>query len=195
MKDVDFARPRPRARWRRARPALLALALAACGGNGSKIPATSETPDAGPTSIDVPTDSSADGLVAFFDALEYHGTSWATGKDAPSEPESGSLSPHGRDLIFYNQLLRQSIADGHGSLADPHTAGSMAVKEIYTGDQVVGHAAMLRTDRWIYFCTASEDNRCYSGAPSNEVHYQTSVSSCSCHGGGTIITATMAPPP
>ncbi len=129
----------------------------ACGGGPTH---TTEPLDAGPTSFDFPTDDSADGLIAFFDALEYRGATWAAGKAAPSEPEASSLSPHGRDLIFYNHALRQSLVDGHGSTSDPHSAGSMVVKEIYTGDEVVGHAAMLRSnDLWIYFCTASENGR------------------------------------
>ena len=174
--------------------ALLGLSLAACG-NGADAPKQA-TPDAGLQSIDVPPDSSVDGLTGFFDALEYRGSSWASGKDAPSEADAGSLSPHGLVRIFYNHVLRASVADGHGSSADPHADGSMVVKELYTGEVVVGHAAMLRTDgKWLYFCTASEGSRCYGGSPANEVRYQTSIENCACHGSGTIVTTASVPPP
>jgi len=193
MMNLERARPQAPSLRALARLALLGLSLAACSGADAPKQAPA---DAGTPSIDVPSDSSVEGLTAFFDALEYQGSSWAAGKDAPGEPEPGSLSPHGRDLIFYNQVLRQSVADLHGSPSDPHTNGSMVVKEIYTGDEVIGHAAMLRTaGSWLYFCAASEGNRCYGGAPANEVRYQTSVENCACHGAGTIITAAMVPPP
>ena len=112
-------------------------------------------------------------------------------------PPPDSLSPHGIDYIWYNLTLRQSKADGHsGTVSDPYGANSMAVKEIYDGSTVIGHAAMLHTDKtWTLFCTASESDRCYIGYVANSVAFSTGIGNCGCHGGGTIVTADEVPPP
>lgn len=143
---------------------------------------------------DFPTDTSAEGIAAFLDALDYRSATWASAMTAPELPDPSVSSPHGLVQIWYNKALRQSHAAGHDSAAD---ATSMTVKELYTGSTVVGHAAMLRLadPKWLYYCTSTEASRCYTGAPENTAVYQTSISNCGCHGGGTIITGDSIPPP
>jgi len=144
---------------------------------------------------DFPADTSAEGIQAFLDALDYNSATWASSMTAPETPPPEMISPHGLVQIWYNHALRVSNAAGHtGSMTDPT---SMVVKELYTGSTVVGHLAMVRTTdpKWIYYCTSTEENRCYSGAPANTPVYQTSVTNCACHSSGTIITASKMPPP
>jgi hypothetical protein len=147
--------------------------------------------------LDYPTDTSQDGMKAFIDAMNYRSATWASGMSAPTDPPMGTLSPHGHEYIWYNHALRQSKADGHaGTVNDPFGVNSMAVKEIYTGSTVVGHAAMLRSEKgWIMFCTASESDRCYAGYMAGNIAYSMSITNCGCHGGGTIVTAPMVPAP
>lgn len=144
--------------------------------------------------LDYPTDTTAEGIQAFIDAASYRTATWASGMKAPEDPPMDTLSPHGHEYIWYNHALRQSNSEGHTGTSS--ATGSMAVKEIYTGESVVGHAAMLRTDtKWIMFCLSSESDRCFAGAPANTVTYTSSITNCGCHGGGTIITAPQMPPP
>jgi len=152
---------------------------------------------AGMTSMpvtDFPTDTSAEGIAAFLAALDYRSATWASSMTTPVTPDPSALSPHGLVQIWYNKALRQSHAAGHDGAAD---ATSMVVKELYTGSAVVGHAAMLRTadPKWIYYCTSTEANRCYGSAPENTAVYQTGISNCGCHGGGTIASSESIPPP
>ncbi|HWP07825.1 MAG TPA: hypothetical protein VNN72_18900 [Polyangiaceae bacterium] len=144
---------------------------------------------------DFPADTTAEGIKAFLDAGDYKSATWASSMTAPTEPPPEEISPHGLVQIWYNKALRTSQAAGHsGSMTDPT---SMVVKELYSGTSVVGHLAMVRTTdpKWIYYCTSTEMNRCYSGAPANTPVYQTSVTNCACHSSGTIITASKIPPP
>jgi hypothetical protein len=140
---------------------------------------------------DYPTDITADGIKAFIDAGSYRDSAWASSMTGATEPPMGTLSPHGLEYIWYNHTLRQAHADGQTSVM-----GSMAVKEIYTGSNVIGHAAMLRSNNaWVMFCTASESDRCYAGYAAGTVAYSTAIANCGCHGGGTIVTASEMPPP
>ena len=173
----------------------------ATGGGAGQ--ATGGTSNAGTTgggaagmaaSKDAPTDTSAEGIKAFLDALDYRSATWASGTTAPAEPDASSFSPHGLVQIWYNKALRQTHADGKEGSASP--TGTMAVKELYTGATVVGHAAMLKTDTsWIYYCTASEAGRCYPAQMPGQIIYQTTITNCACHGAGTIASSTMIPPP
>ncbi len=145
---------------------------------------------AGSGATESPSDTSQAGLEAFLDAMMYTGADWVSGTDAIN-PDSGSL--HGADRIYYNKTMRQD----HAASTTPATAGSMAVKEIYTGTTMIGRAAMLRTsaNQWIYYCKAGEAGRCASTSMPDMAIYGTSASSCACHGSGTINSAAMIPPP
>lgn len=161
-------------------------------GNGGAAAGNSGTS----SSLDVPTDTSADGIAAFLDAESYLSATWASNETAPVPPRDSS-SPHGDEVIWYNRVLRQSKADGHaGYVGDTFGSGSMAVKELYTGTTRVGRAAILHADtKWILFCTATEPGRCFAGSSAGAVNYATGIGSCSCHGGGTVVTAERVPPP
>ena len=166
----------------------------AAGGSAGQATGGMPSSAGQPPTLDYPTDTTAEGIQAFIDAANYRSATWASGMTAPEDPPMGTLSPHGHEYIWYNHTLRQSNSEGHTGTSS--TTGSMVVKEIYTGGSVVGHAAMLRTDRsWILFCISSESDRCYSGAPANMVTYTTSITNCGCHGGGSIVTAAEMPPP
>jgi hypothetical protein len=138
---------------------------------------------------DAPTDTTQAGIEAFLDALAYKGSTWAPDQ---AMPHDSGADYHGMVQSWFNTTLRQSNADGDTRF----DAGSMVVKEIYSGASVIGHAVMLRNGetQTIYYCTATEAGRCYSDQPANEASYSTSAAeNCGCHGGGTIITT--VPPP
>jgi hypothetical protein len=166
---------------------------AAGGGAGLATGGMPGTAGQAPT-LDYPTDTTAEGIQAFIDAASYRSATWASGMTAPEDPPAGTLSPHGHEYIWYNHALRLSNSEGRtGSSSEP---GSMAVKEIYTGQTVVGHAAMLRADNhWIMFCVSSESDRCFAGSTANTVTDTTAITNCGCHGAGTIVTAAEMPPP
>jgi hypothetical protein len=178
---------------------------AGSGGGGAGSGGVSGNPAAGSgasgapaLTFDIPTDTSADGFAAFLTAESYRTATWASDETGPTPPPSNSTSPHGLEFIWYNHALRQSKADGHtGIVGDPFAMGSMAVKEIYTDTTVVGRAAMLATATgWLYFCTSSESDRCFIGSMPNVVTYTTApLGSCTCHSGGTIVTAERVPLP
>ena len=159
--------------------------MATGGASGSGTAGMAATKDA-------PTDTSSDGIAAFLAALDYRSATWAPNAAMPAD--SSDLSPHGLVQIWYNQALRQTHAAGKEGSQSP--AGTMAVKELYTGSSVVGHAVMLKTDTsWIYYCTASEESRCYPGQMPGQVIYQTTISNCGCHGAGTIASSDQIPAP
>jgi hypothetical protein len=163
------------------------------GSAGLGAGGTPSTAGQAPT-LDYPTDTTAAGIQAFIDAANYRSATWASGMTGPEDPPMGTLSPHGHEYIWYNHTLRQSNSEGHTGTSS--ATGSMVVKEIYTGESVVGHAAMLRTDKsWIMFCISSESDRCFAGAPADMVTYTTFITNCGCHGGGSIVTAAEMPPP
>jgi hypothetical protein len=156
------------------------------GGSGGTTP-----------SKDVPADTTQAGIEAFLAALDYRTATWASVMSGPTEPAPSIGSPHGLVQIWYNKALRQSKADGHtGMQGDAHATGSMVVKELYTGSDVIGHALLLRQDSgWLYYCAANEPNRCSVSIAADKVTYTTSALSCACHSSGTIISTADIPPP
>ena len=142
--------------------------------------------------MDWPADTSQAGLEAFFDALSYKGADWLP--DAAAPADGGSL--HATTQIWYNKTLRTSYAAGNGAATMPHQTGSMTVKEIYTGTEVTGYAAMLRMETsWIYYCKASTAGACSSSSMPDVASYSMTVGSCNCHGAGTIVSQMRIPPP
>jgi hypothetical protein len=146
---------------------------------------------------DYPPDLTMDGLIAMIEAEGYKGATWKSDRtDINTMPDE--FSPHGHMRIWYNQTVRQSNAQGEGTTTAPFDSGSMVVKEMYTGTGIVGHAVMLRAGTtWFYYCLASEDGRCSSSSVAGMAQAVSSggVGSCSCHGGGTVITQTNIPAP
>jgi hypothetical protein len=144
---------------------------------------------AGGGASDSPSDTTQAGIEAFIAAASFKSAPWLSGTAGPVD----STSVHSRNQIWYNQTMRQSFADGNTTM---HTAGSMAIKEILMDSTPVGHAAMLRTATgWIYYCVSSEAGRCTSSSMPNTASYGTTAGSCNCHGGGTIVSQEMIPPP
>ena len=141
---------------------------------------------------DHPTDSSQAGLEAWLAMNTYKTT--GMGFRPESTPSAGT-SVHGAVLRYFNETLINSKAAGMSG--NMHAAGSMAVKDIVTGTNVVGKAVMLKTaTNWIYYCTASEDGRCFTGSVANAVTYATTGGgSCACHGSGTINSSSAIPAP
>jgi hypothetical protein len=164
----------------------------AAGSAAGSAGAAGSSAGSGGGASDSPSDTSQAGLEAFFTAMSHRGTDWRANGAMAVE---GAM-PHVLNQIWYNKTLRQSAADGKGSTAMPHTTGAMVVKELYTGANVVGYGAMLRTaTAWIYYCKASEPGRCSSASMPNQATYATSAGSCACHGAGTIVTGDMIPAP
>jgi hypothetical protein len=146
---------------------------------------------------DYPPDLTIEGIVAMIDAEAYKGATWKSDRtDINTMPDASS--PHGNMRVWYNQMMRQGNAAGKGTTSMPFDSGSMVVKEIYTGTDVIGHAVMLRAGtKWFYYCLASESGRCSSSSMAGVADSVTSggVGSCSCHGGGTVITQANIPAP
>jgi hypothetical protein len=168
------------------------MAGSGTAGSGMAGSGTAGSGTGGGGATDSPTDTSQTGLEAFLTAMSHRGADWR----ANSETPIGEALPHMNNRIFYNRTLRQSAADGKGGTGMPHTTGSMVVKEIYTGTNVIGHAVMLRTaTAWIYYCEADEAGRCSSTSMPNQASYAMTATACSCHGAGTIITGETIPAP
>lgn len=142
----------------------LGLLLPACGDDKNSEEG-SETADTGaatdptgdtPTTGDDPTAGGGDaqtppqGATAVEAWLaEGHYTKW---KAQPGVVDPISISPHGKQRIFINDLLA-----GHG--AGEYPVGTAAVKELYdeAGANIIGHAVYLHTkagttgDTWYWF--------------------------------------------
>jgi hypothetical protein len=105
--------------------------------------------------------------------------------------------------VYVNDILLASQAAGNGGIAtesgEPHTTGSMAVKEMYDEtDTRVGVAALFKgadggTETWSYYCYAPEE-RCAPavGSPTaDDPIFETNYIECgACHG-GNIFTEYM----
>jgi hypothetical protein len=164
----------------------------AAGSSGAAGSSAGSSGAAGGGATDSPSDTSQAGLEAFFTAMSHRGADWRVNSETPV----GAAAPHRLNQIWYNKTLRQSVADGKGGTGMPHTSGAMVVKELYTGADMVGYGAMLRTaTAWIYYCKSSEAGRCNTTSMPNQASYAMAPTSCSCHGAGTIITEETIPAP
>lgn len=129
-----------------------------------------------------PSDMTTAGIEAFLATQNYRGEGWQAETEAPRD----GTSLHTRVRVFFNDTLTASLEADNGPLGNgmPHTQGSMVVKELYTGDTMIGQAAMLRGSNYVFYCKASEAGRCSSGSAADTV-----VTNCACHTGGIVITA------
>ena len=127
--------------------------LAACGSDD----ATSDPPI-------VPTDLSVQGLAAFLEQERYQQTGWTPESAAPRPQENGS--PHSTVRVWLNDV---AVA---GQAKDPENlpVDSMAVKELFEGDTLVGVASVLKTtegeapNTWLYYCYGPA-GRCSTNDP------------------------------
>ena len=169
--------------------ATCAVHLLACGSDDG-------SPDgsAGPERT-VPTDTSASGLATFLDGGRYQESGWTPETDAPRPQESGS--PHSTVRVWLNDV---GIA---GQAEDPENlpVDSMAVKELFEGDTLVGIAALLKTEEgsnpnaWVYYCYGPV-GRCSTSDPEaskdDPIYGRGLNVSCGyCHSG--IITSGVTP--
>jgi len=129
-----------------------------------------------------PSDMTTAGIEAFLAAQTYRGAGWQAETEAPRD----GTSLHARVRVFFNDTLTASLEADNGPLGNgmPHTTGSMVVKELYTGDTMIGQAAMLRGSNYVFYCKASEAGRCSTGSAADTV-----VTNCACHTNGVVITA------
>ncbi len=72
-------------------------------------------------------------ILEFIDSRAYAGPGWRA-ETAEPRPETTAVSPHDRVQVFQNEAL---ITGRQGDWIPPD---SMAVKVMYDGDQIVGHA-------------------------------------------------------
>jgi hypothetical protein len=150
---------------------------------------------AGTGVMDYPADSSQAGIEAFLAAASYltPGMGWRP----ELTPSNGTSMPHLGVKRYFNETLIASKAAGNAPPSmGQHTTGSMAIKEIVNGTTVIGKAAMLRTmTNWVFYCTSTEEGRCFAASPANTPYYAPMTGSCGCHGSGNIVSAAEIPAP
>lgn len=128
--------------------------LVACGSDDSSSTDTSL----------VPTDLSAEGLTAFLEEERYRQTGWTPESEAPRPQESGS--PHSTVRVWLNDVTVAAQAEDPENLP----VDSMAVKELFEGDTLVGIATVLKTtegespNTWLYYCYGPA-GRCSNNDP------------------------------
>jgi hypothetical protein len=186
-------------------------ALSACGGDDPEDPpATAGTGGTGATGgggtgggssgsgggasdPTVPGMLTQAGWEAWLTAMSYTQNGWVSDVAAPRDASS-TVSPHGRVRVWFNPTLVASFAAGNGMIgATPHPANSMAVKELYDGETLVGHAVSLKLDAtaggsgWQYYCKGPAE-RCYSGSDATALFAKGDLNCGSCHGGLVFTT-------
>lgn len=130
--------------------------LTACSATGSLPPSVGTGDAAAPVSDGqqpqstpgLPEAPTAAALDRFLADRAFENSGWFAETETPREEES-AVSPHDRVRVFQNAALR----DGRDQPELP--ADSMAVKEIFDGDDSVGFAAMWRVvddEPFTYFC-------------------------------------------
>lgn len=168
------------------------LVAASCATHLLACSSSDEDPNTEPT---VPTDVSAEGIAAFLDEGRHRGSGWTPESEAPRAQEEGS--PHSTVQVWLNDV---ALA---GEVEDPDNlpADSMAVKELYEADTLVGIAAIIKTaedggpNDWLYYCYGPA-GRCSNSdpeAPKEAPIYGTGLDvSCGfCH--SDIITSGVTP--
>lgn len=160
---------------------LLILISTACGADSSSDSNADET-------LTTP-----DGIKTFLANEIYRGTGWQSETDGPRE-ESSVVSPHDRVRVFLNDTLINSQRAGNGKFqGTPHATGSMAVKELYEEDTVVGHAVIYQAanntlpESTVYYCVGPL-GRCLTESTAYSVEEPaygrgTDINCGGCHGG------------
>lgn len=137
------------------------LALTACG--GSEEPESGGTGGTNTTSGALtPSDDSAATIAAYLADGSYKTGGWVS-ETAAAREASSPVSPHGNVRVWLNDAAVASQD------ADVYAQDSIAVKEMYEGDSVVGHAMMWKTgtddstSSWLFYC-AGPSGRCATGS-------------------------------
>lgn len=109
-----------------------------------------------------PSDTSAAGITAFLDAETYKGEGWTSETAAP---RASDASHSGEVRVWYNEL-----AAGVPLESDEYPVNSMAVKELYEENELVGIAVILKNgegtnaNSWLYYCYGPS-GRCSNSEP------------------------------
>ncbi len=129
---------------------------------------------------------------------------WVAESEKP-RPKASDVSPHGDVRVFANDVLQRSIAAGNsvkfkpdGTLeadfeAAPHFPGSIAVKELWQGQRLVGRAALLvldgsRRNNTAYYCDGPPE-RCGTPSITAPVYGEGALVPCgACHAGMVFTT-------
>lgn len=152
--------------------ALTALACGYGGGGG----------DGGTGPVVDGIDTSVGGLTAFVKAGTYK-TTWTA--EAAVHTSAG---PHGSVRAYFSDKLVTSLRAANAV----HPAGSAAVKELYTGTNVVGHAMSIKVaegpqrDNWTWFEGNAPDY-------TNPIYGRASPSCANCHVGGRDFVMSATP--
>ena len=114
--------------------------------------------------------TTAEGIAAFLANENHRGEGWQSETAEPRE-SSTVVSPHDQVRVFFNDALVNSQRAGNGEFqGTAHDAGSMAVKEFYDGDNVVGHAVIYQAENntmpesTVYYCVGPQ-RRCLTEGP------------------------------
>jgi hypothetical protein len=145
----------------------------------------------------IPTENSLPAWEAFLAAGSYTQNGWISETATPREDASMGVSPHGRVRVWFNPTLVASQKAGNGAttMAPPHTAESMVVKELYEADTLAGYAVSLKVDptggpsAWFYYCKGPA-NRCSTGSvPTTALFAKGDLNCGGCHGGFVLTQA------
>jgi len=157
------------------------------------------------------TEATADAIKALIMAGTFKAAPWKSDVAAPRVLKPGTGHGDASVRVWFNDTLQASAKAGNGLVFDnsvppkqvagpPQVTGSMAVKEFYKADAVVGHAVMLKKPgayaEWAYYCDA--DKTLCGGTPSDNMATPffgagATVSPCGfCHA-GNIYTPVPAP--
>ena len=142
--------------------------------------------------------SKASDFGTFLGDRSHHQSGWVSETQGPREAAS-VVSPHGPVRVFLNETLVASQKAENGDLnGAPHTEGSMAVKELYDGESVVGYAIYYKStsgsapESFVYYCEGPA-GRCLQDEPetSRESPIYGAGHDVHCHycHGGLVFTA------
>jgi hypothetical protein len=162
-------------------------------GGGADESSTQATASEGTAATDGmlsrPEDGSLEAIGAFLGEEGYLGDGWAS-ETAEPRPTVNTVSPHQQVRVFMNDILIESIAAEN--MGADHAPWSMAVKEFYDEDVLVGQAAMFNAVEdgeavWTYYCWGPA-GRCSTEEPEHAqgepLYGQGLEVPCgSCHGG------------
>ncbi len=134
--------------------------------------AADEDAGAGAPVVAVPAQGIEAMLAELLASETYKLAPWVAETEAP-RGEQSIVSPHGDVRVYANDVLLASLASGNGvefeagelvvsTEAPAHDPGSIAVKELYEGGELIGKAALFKLEDEFdaaYYCTGPAD-RC-----------------------------------
>jgi hypothetical protein len=167
------------------------------GSGGSATGGSGGSGGSGGGMVDYPGSSQAE-IEAFLAGNTYTMTGMGWRPEAMATDGMGV--PHTANKRYFNETL---IASRAAMMTGSQTrAGSMSVKDLLTNGAVVGKAAILRgtnaqgNPSWVFYCTSTEEGRCYSNSPANMKAYGTTATAanCACHSQGFVSGSAIPTP-